>query len=153
MKRIVRGRTALVTILVLSGTGAAVFYTRSLALPRPLAIEVDSTPERVARGKDIFNLGHCDVCHSTRDFSRIGGPPRPTGSVPQPDRGDDVRYGAYLVGIGQCMGCHGTDFSGGKEFHEAPDIVVVSANISPDVETGIGLWTERNFLSRFYKYR
>jgi hypothetical protein len=30
---------------------------------------------------------------------------------------------------------------------------VVSANITPDKDTGIGKWSERDFLNKFYQYR
>ena len=42
--------------------------------------------------------------------------------------------------------------AGGKKFH-LPGAVVVSANISPDPQTGIGGWTEHDFLEKFYQYK
>jgi hypothetical protein len=37
--------------------------------------------------------------------------------------------------------------AGGQEFR-FPGAVVVSANITPDLETGIGRWSEQDFLDR-----
>lgn len=84
--------------------------------------------------------------------------PRPlTGAVSAPaDRGE------YLVTLGACKTCHtqevrgelvaGMEYAGGRVFPIA-GFTVLSANISPDVETGIGRWTEEAFRKRFYEYR
>jgi mono/diheme cytochrome c family protein len=88
--------------------------------------------------------------------------PRPVANVPEPDRSDPVAYGGYLVALSGCTECHTMDnkgrlrqdmlFAGGREFrmHGA---VVVSSNITPDPETGIGKWSERDFVARFHAYR
>src|SRR5262249_10089748 len=98
-----------------------------------------------------------DFTFQTRLFmmasTLINGLHRETGKGPEPERSDPVKYGKYLVVIGQCAGCHGEDLSGGREFHEAPNVLVVSANITPDLETGIGSWNEDSFVERFYRYR
>jgi len=80
----------------------------------------------------------------------------PVGSVPDPDRSDKVAYGAYLAGpAGHCLECH-TPFNpavmrpdyenrlgaGGFQFTGPGGAIVVSANITPDMETGIGGWTD-----------
>jgi hypothetical protein len=89
--------------------------------------------------------------------------PRPVeGPVPPPDRGDKLKYGEYLSTLGGCNVCHtpikggrpaeNMRFGGGREFH-LPVGFVVSANISPDQQTGIGKWTERHFLDKFYQYK
>jgi mono/diheme cytochrome c family protein len=88
--------------------------------------------------------------------------PRPVGSVPSPERTDKLKYGQYLVGIGGCQGCHtpeekgqplpGMNFGGGRKFATTFG-TVVSANITPDLDTGIGKWTEDFFLKKFYDYK
>jgi len=70
--------------------------------------------------------------------------------------------GKYLVTIGGCIGCHsqedrgalvdGKQYSGGRVFRIGAH-KVVSSNITPDVETGIGRWTEAAFVKRFHDYR
>lgn len=70
--------------------------------------------------------------------------------------------GEYLVTIGGCIGCHsqedrgalvaGKEYSGGRVFAIGAH-KVLSANITPDVETGIGRWTEAAFVKRFHDYR
>lgn len=74
--------------------------------------------------------------------------------VEAPPRSDEVAYGGYLAGpVGHCMECHTPrqadsplpDMSrlgaGGFPL-PGPDGHVLSANITPDPETGIGAWTD-----------
>jgi mono/diheme cytochrome c family protein len=78
--------------------------------------------------------------------------PRPAGSVPQPDLSGKVRKGEYLANIAGCRGCHTPSLGGGERF-VAPGLLVVSANISPDPSTGIGRWSEQDFVNKFAEYR
>jgi cytochrome c len=90
------------------------------------------------------------------------GAPQPAGHVPELDRTDKVKYGEYLVTMAGCMECHtpakqgkpirSLTLAGGQEFR-FPGAVVVSANITPNLETGIGRWSEQDFLERFYQYK
>ncbi|HET7061099.1 MAG TPA: cytochrome c [Nitrosospira sp.] len=56
--------------------------------------------------------------------------------------------GAYLAKIGNCMGCHtaqpGQPYAGGHNL-DTPIGTFVTPNITPDRETGIGLWSEDDF--------
>jgi mono/diheme cytochrome c family protein len=60
-----------------------------------------------------------------------------------------IARGAQLSAIGNCAGCHtrrgGKSFAGGLPL-ATPFGVIYSTNITPDVETGIGVWTEADFL-------
>jgi len=88
--------------------------------------------------------------------------PQPAGNVPPVDRNDPLKYGEYLVTIGGCNGCHtpaekgepvpGKRLAGGMVF-KTPVGTVVSANITPDPDTGIGKYSEQDFLNKFYQYR
>lgn len=76
----------------------------------------------------------------------------------RPDPQDSVRYGEYLVQSAACQECHsqddkgkliaGLEFGGGKQF-VANGHKIHSANISPDMTTGIGSWTKQAFIARF----
>jgi hypothetical protein len=76
----------------------------------------------------------------------------------RPDPKDSVRYGEYLVQSAACQECHSQDnkgeliaglqFGGGKEF-VANGHKIHSANISPDMTTGIGSWSKQAFIARF----
>jgi mono/diheme cytochrome c family protein len=90
-------------------------------------------------------------------------PPQPAGNVPHPDKANRVKYGEYLVTIAACADCHtpmgpqGLDtaklFAGGREFNFPGGMRSVSANLTPDPETGIGKWSEDQFVKRFRMYQ
>ena len=93
----------------------------------------------------------------------VKGVPQPVRKpVPAPDSSDPVKYGEYLASLAGCGLCHtpkqrgepvrGKEFAGGEEFAIA-GFFVRSPNITPDVDSGIGTWTERRFLSKFIGYR
>ena len=90
------------------------FYFRGPQMAPAKNIVVDKSPERVARGKYIFTrLSYCDDCHSEQDFSRLARP------VDEKTRG----YGKLMAD---------KDLPG----------EIYAANITPDMETGIGSWTD-----------
>ena len=60
-----------------------------------------------------------------------------------PDPNDLVAYGAYLATT--CAGCHGPGFSGGKISGAPPDWPE-AANLTPHEETGLGAWSEADFV-------
>lgn len=82
--------------------------------------------------------------------------------VERPDPSDLIAYGGYLVNAGGCVECHTPvnqgriiaekSFSGGRDFAFPDGSVARSANITPDMETGIGSWTEASFIARFKMY-
>lgn len=89
--------------------------------------------------------------------------PRPAGSVPPVDHADRKKFGQYLVAVGGCEACHtpvdernnplpGKTLAGGNVFDSSLG-KVVSANLTPDIETGTGKWSEEFFLKKFYDYK
>jgi mono/diheme cytochrome c family protein len=62
---------------------------------------------------------------------------------------DVARRGEYLVHAGGCVSCHtapgGTPFAGGRAL-ATPFGTFYSPNITPDADTGIGRWTDAQFL-------
>jgi mono/diheme cytochrome c family protein len=60
-----------------------------------------------------------------------------------------VEQGEYLVRTGGCVSCHtaagGQSFAGGRAL-TTPFGTFYSPNITPDPETGIGHWTDQQFL-------
>ncbi|MFM8536077.1 MAG: c-type cytochrome [Acidimicrobiia bacterium] len=77
----------------------------------------------------------------------------------RPSPQDKVAYGRYMTKEALCSDCHtpidgqgtplpGMDFAGGMEFTET-GYRARSANITPDADTGIGSWTEPQFIDRF----
>ena len=63
-------------------------------------------------------------------------------SFSQPEADVTVVYGAYLATA--CAGCHGEGFSGGV-IPGVPPEWPEAANLTPDVDTGVGLWSEDDF--------
>lgn len=81
---------------------------------------------------------------------------------PEPDTSNIHEYGSYLLNAAGCGECHtkavqgkpvpGRALAGGFEFPFPNGQVVYSSNITPDEETGIGAWSERDFIGRFKVY-
>lgn len=88
----------------------------------------------------------------------------PSKSDPQkiPAKSDQLAYGAYMVNASACIECHTQvnkgkvipelAFSGGREFLLGDGSTVRSANLTPDKTSGIGNWTEEQFIRRFKAY-
>jgi hypothetical protein len=80
----------------------------------------------------------------------------------RPPASDTISYGEYLVRAASCIECHtpaehgqivkSLSFSGGREFQMPDGSLLLSANITPDLETGIGKWTKEAFIFRFKTY-
>ena len=80
----------------------------------------------------------------------------------RPEVKDQLAYGKYVVhGLGDCFSCHSADFKtmnimepeksvgymgGGNQTLDSDGKVVATANITMDPETGIGKWTEEQFV-------
>ncbi|HCY62722.1 MAG TPA: alcohol dehydrogenase [Oxalobacteraceae bacterium] len=64
------------------------------------------------------------------------------------DRAEQLRRGAYLSRIGDCMACHtargGQAYAGGRAI-VTPFGNIYAPNITPHAETGIGTWTSDDF--------
>jgi cytochrome c5 len=62
-----------------------------------------------------------------------------------------IQRGEYLVKAGDCIACHtnspekGQAFAGGLPMH-TPFGTIYSPNITPDKDTGLGKWTEADFI-------
>jgi mono/diheme cytochrome c family protein len=97
---------ALVAVQAVVGWRAVLFGPRARALT---ARRFETTPERLARGRYLVEARHgCLICHSERDWSLPGAPPRPD------------RLGAGVVWSAEGMPW------------------LVAANLTPDPDTGLG---------------
>jgi mono/diheme cytochrome c family protein len=66
-----------------------------------------------------------------------------------------IQRGRYLTIVGDCAACHtlpgsGHDFAGGRPI-ETPFGRLLAPNITPDEETGIGAWTDDEFVNALVK--
>lgn len=89
--------------------------------------------------------------------------PYPDKKIVAPDTADHVAYGKYVVqGKIECFACHSASFktmnilepeksegymAGGNPIPDADGKIIFSANLTPDEETGIGNWTEAQFIN------
>ncbi len=92
--------------------------------------------------------------------------PYPDHPIPAPDTTDKVKWGRYLaVEAFDCWPCHSGDFKKMKQFEPEksylfmgggnlmPDLggnMIVTANLTPDAETGIGKWSEDDFVKALH---
>jgi mono/diheme cytochrome c family protein len=80
----------------------------------------------------------------------------------KPSESDAVAYGGYLFNAASCSECHskqekgkpieGMELAGGFDFPMVTGGIVRSANITQDKITGIGKWSESDFVKRFKSY-
>lgn len=76
-----------------------------------------------------------------------------------PDKSNTLEYGKYLIGIAGCNDCHTPQIkgefqmnqylAGGQEYKLPGGITIRAANITPDMQTGLGSWTKENFIQKF----
>lgn len=88
--------------------------------------------------------------------------PKKAELVTMPSKDNVLDYGKYLVNAAACAECHtnaikgkkveGMDYAGGREFVFPQGKKIVSANITPDNETGLGYWTEATFVNKFKSF-
>lgn len=67
-----------------------------------------------------------------------------------------VKRGEYLVKVGDCIACHSNQKNGTASFAgglpiKTPFGIFYSPNISPDKSTGIGNWSEQDFINAMHK--
>jgi mono/diheme cytochrome c family protein len=78
----------------------------------------------------------------------------PTGVPASLAKAGLVERGAYLARAADCMVCHtaqgGKEYAGGLGF-KLPFGMLYSTNITPDKETGIGNYTDRDFLNALHR--
>ncbi len=89
--------------------------------------------------------------------------PFPDKPIPEPDTTNKLAYGKYLALYQlECFTCHSADFKkmdvavpenslgfmgGGNKMLNKEGTLVTTLNITPDEETGIGNWTEEEFVN------
>ncbi|MET0790003.1 MAG: c-type cytochrome [Polyangiaceae bacterium] len=93
--------------------------------------------------------------------SVMGPLPFPEQPISAPLSSDRVAYGRYLVYSLDCYSCHSADFKsvnimnppasegylgGGNKLLDLKGAAIYSANLTPDEATGIGKWSEADFV-------
>ena len=123
----------LITLLGIGATVALVRATQSNKVPT-------ASPDLAARGKYLVQFGDCNACHTPLkmgpqgpepDWSRmLSGHPADT-HLPSPPILKDTPWFAATAGMTAWAGPWGISYA---------------ANITPDVNTGLGIWTEEMFI-------
>ena len=121
-----RTRTIIAVVVILVIAGLAAFAWR-LVTPGPMAFANGST---VALAD--YHAGN------------------PTGVPSDLAKADIIKRGEYLARAADCLVCHtaprGADYTGGLEF-PLPFGTIYSPNITADKETGIGNYSDQDFLN------
>ncbi|MEQ8219189.1 MAG: c-type cytochrome [Arenibacter sp.] len=88
--------------------------------------------------------------------------PMPTQAIPLPNADDSVELGKYLAHNLDCFSCHSADFKtndflnpelsdgyfgGGNKPLNLQGRVMLTSNLTPDKETGIGNWNKEDFVN------
>src|SRR5580658_4106549 len=80
----------------------------------------------------------------------------PTGVPADLQQTDPLARGRYLTQAADCEACHtaegGKPFAGGRPF-QTDFGTIYSPNITPDIKTGIGSWTDAEFLAAVHEGR
>jgi mono/diheme cytochrome c family protein len=80
--------------------------------------------------------------------------PSPAGTPPELASADAATKGAYIARMADCEACHtakgGMAFAGGRAF-VLPFGTIYTPNLTPDPETGIGRWTDADFLNAVHR--
>ena len=78
----------------------------------------------------------------------------PAFAAPPPAPQDPVAKGQYLATVGDCVSCHsapgGKPLAGGLAI-DTPFGKIVSPNITPDKDTGIGNWSDDQFYAAMHE--
>ncbi len=124
MGKVLKGLVALIVVIA---TVAMIFLYGFLPRQRPPAeLTVQPTPDLIERGEYLVNdVMLCFDCHSVRDWTRYSGPAVPPLGAGRPCMDKNMKpVGINIGGMGTFPGR------------------LCIRNITPDVETGIGDWTD-----------
>ncbi|QQC66782.1 cytochrome c [Paraburkholderia ginsengisoli] len=107
----------------------------------PKARPADELPIMQARADDASQPAHGAMMPAVAAAAGVGG-------------NELVRRGEYLTRVGDCAACHTADksrpFAGGLPI-DTPFGTIVTPNITPDADTGIGQWSDADFLRAMHE--
>jgi mono/diheme cytochrome c family protein len=118
----------LASIIAMFAMGACLVLYLYVVMPRqrpPSDEVVNVSPERVARGRYLAeHVVLCNDCHSERDWTLYGGPPKPPLGAGRECMTRETKVAGVMTSEGNFPG------------------ILCIRNITPDPETGIGEWTD-----------
>jgi len=139
-------KTFLLWIIAVAAVAAVVFFGPLAVVSTP-ADPVTKAPaakdQKVARGAYLVNFGSCNDCHSPKVLTDQGPVPdktrllsgHPAASKLPPFKKEDIGPGKWVLFSDDLTACVG------------PWGVTCAANLTPDENTGLGLWSEEMFVN------
>lgn len=128
-------------LLLLSATACAQPTHAPTETGDPSPSAVQDQAALVARGARLVGIGGCGDCHTPMEFDPAIGMPVPDRSRLLSGHPEGAAAPASSVAVGD-QGAIGATFTSFR----LPFGVVYAANLTPDDETGIGRWSEDEFL-------
>ena len=139
-------KTFLLWIIGVFAVVAVVFFgpLAVVSTPADPATKASATKDqKIARGAYLVNFGSCNDCHSPKVMTDQGPVPdksrllsgHPAVSKLPPFKKEDIGPGKWVLFSEDLTACVG------------PWGVTCAANLTPDENTGIGLWTEEMFMN------
>lgn len=113
--------------------GEMIAYLKSLP---PVQKDVDHSKSVTLPLRALYLIGQVPLLPVDKINLNV---PHPEAPAP----GVTVEYGKYLSTV--CIGCHGPNLSGGA-VPGVPSEPPFPANLTPDETTGLGAWTEADFM-------
>jgi Cytochrome c len=127
----------------LAGGGALVIAACQAQTPPPLPEAKAEAPKQspAERGKYLVTAGGCDDCHSPKIMGPAG--PEPDMSRRLSGHPENTKLGQAPKLTGGWLAAGSADFTAWS----GPWGVSYTANLTPDQNTGLGIWTEETFLT------
>jgi mono/diheme cytochrome c family protein len=132
---------------VFAASVVCLFMVQCAAPQKPAEKAAMTQDEMIARGKYLVTIGGCHDCHSPKMFGPMGPEPDSTKALsghPAGSPGPAIDTNALHPGWGYIVGADLTSWLG-------PWGISYTMNLTPDSATGIGAWTEENFMNALRK--
>jgi hypothetical protein len=113
----------------------------SLAVLGAAAASTPGNAQRVARGQYLVTIGGCNDCHTPLKLT-------PSGPVPDVDRLLSGHPEQLVMPSGPALAQPwGYAFASSMTAFSGPWGVSFARNLTPDADTGLGAWTEADFIA------
>jgi mono/diheme cytochrome c family protein len=130
------------SLAVVGGAAALVVVIAAAACSEPPAHAASpSDPARIARGQYLVTIGGCNDCHTPLKMGPNGPEPDMSRMLSGHPEAFVIREPAKLSGPQWMIASAPTNTA-----HSGPWGVSFTANLTPDQNTGLGIWTEEMFI-------
>jgi mono/diheme cytochrome c family protein len=130
------------SLAVVGGAAALVVVIAAAACSEPPAHAASpSDPARIARGQYLVTIGGCNDCHTPLKMGPKGPEPDMSRMLSGHPEAFVISEPAKLSGPQWMIASAPTNTA-----HSGPWGVSFTANLTPDQNTGLGIWTEEMFI-------